>query len=75
MQFTNRPEIDTALCDGCGRCLPVCPSGALQLEGQKVVLWQLDLCRWDSACELACPQGAIRVPYIVVFAAKTPGRA
>ncbi len=67
MDLTRSPEIDTTRCDGCGQCLPACASGALGLDGGKAVLVRPELCQWDSACELACPRSAIRVPYFVVF--------
>jgi heterodisulfide reductase subunit A len=31
-----RPDIDPALCRGCGMCSSVCPSGALQVRGWRV---------------------------------------
>ncbi len=67
MDSIDCPEIDISRCDGCGLCVPACTSGALGLEAGKAVLLRPDLCRWDSACELACPRDAIHVPYLVVF--------
>jgi ferredoxin len=61
------PEIDAALCDGCGRCLPACLSGALGVRAGKAALINPDLCRYDGSCELVCPTNAIRVPYAIGF--------
>ena len=36
-QLVRRPEVNPALCNGCGICAAVCPSGAIQVEG-----WRLD---------------------------------
>ena len=45
------------LCDDCGDCLAVCPSGALtQREGK--VHWQSALCTDCDACLDACPRSA-----------------
>jgi len=30
-------EVNSALCNGCGMCVPVCPTGAIQVDG-----WRLD---------------------------------
>ncbi len=61
------PEIDAALCDGCGKCLPACMSGALGVRAGKATLIRPDLCRYDGNCELVCPTDAIRVAYVIVF--------
>lgn len=45
------------LCDDCGDCLAVCPSGALTMsEGR--VHWQEALCTDCDACLEACPRSA-----------------
>ncbi len=67
METQFLPEIDLTRCDGCGRCVEACPSGALGMQGGVARLAQPDLCRWDAECELACPHEAIRVPYLIVF--------
>lgn len=54
-------HIDHDLCDGCGRCLPNCPEGALQLIDQKARLVSDLFCDGLGACIGTCPLGAIRV--------------
>lgn len=50
------------LCDDCGDCLAVCPSGALSLDegrpGERRVRWQAALCTDCDACLDACPRSA-----------------
>ena len=53
------PEIDTKLCDYCGRCADVCQFGALAVIPVKVLIFQ-ELCHGCGGCALACPKGAIR---------------
>jgi NAD-dependent dihydropyrimidine dehydrogenase PreA subunit len=54
-------EIDEALCDGCGECIPSCAEGALYLEGGKAKLAADRLCDGLGACLGECPRGALRV--------------
>ena len=61
------PEIDLALCDGCGRCIPACEPGALTMIGGKAVLVSPERCEYDGSCEPVCPTGAINLPYQVVI--------
>ncbi|MCF5764172.1 YjjW family glycine radical enzyme activase [Aeromonas veronii] len=50
------------LCDDCGDCIAVCPSGALTLTegrpGKCSVRWQAALCTDCDACLDACPRSA-----------------
>lgn len=50
------------LCDDCGDCLAVCPSGALTLvegrPGERRVRWQAARCTDCDACLDACPRSA-----------------
>ncbi len=62
------PEIDAALCTGCGDCVIACRPAALAMVDGKAVLANPDRCEYDGACEPICPTGAIRLPYVVVFA-------
>lgn len=63
------PEIDAAICTGCGDCLAACKPGALAFDGGKAILARPDLCEYDGQCEPACPVGAIDLPYLVVLRA------
>jgi nitroreductase/ferredoxin len=59
----NRIEIDRELCNGCGLCVPVCPTGTIALnEGKAVVSGEASiLC---GHCAAVCPQEAVRVTAI-----------
>jgi ferredoxin len=51
--------IDRSSCNGCGRCLQVCPYDAIELnEDGKAVIDQT-LCQQDGACVRVCPQNAV----------------
>lgn len=47
-------------CDGCGKCLPVCPHRAISPAGRRVSI-RFDLCMNCLQCAQTCPEGAIRV--------------
>jgi MinD superfamily P-loop ATPase len=61
------PEIDLALCDGCGACVPACRPGALAVVNGKAALVQPKRCEYDGSCEPVCPHGAISLPYLVII--------
>lgn len=54
-------QIDEALCDGCGLCVPACAEGALQVIDGKARLVKDQYCDGLGACLGDCPQGAITV--------------
>lgn len=65
------PEIDPALCAGCGACTKVCPEGdILKLVNHKAVLVAPTKCVGHGECEQACPFEAISL----VFGTKTRGQ-
>ncbi len=54
-------EIDEALCDGCGQCVPGCAEGALQIVDGKARLVADMYCDGLGACLGECPTGALRI--------------
>jgi NAD-dependent dihydropyrimidine dehydrogenase PreA subunit len=58
------------VCTGCGRCLEVCPAGALSIREGRAVVDQT-LCRDCEACVPACPEGALVAVDALVPAAES----
>jgi NAD-dependent dihydropyrimidine dehydrogenase PreA subunit len=54
-------EIDEALCNGCGDCVPACHEGALQIIDDKARLISDLMCDGLGACLGKCPTGAMKV--------------
>jgi len=54
-------EIDEALCNGCGQCLPNCAEGALDLVNGKAKLVKDIYCDGLGACLGHCPTGALQI--------------
>ena len=54
-------EIDKELCDGCGKCVPACAEGAIQIIDGKAELISEKYCDGLGACIGECPNGAIRI--------------
>ena len=59
----DRIEIDRDLCNGCGLCVTVCPTGTISLRDGKAAVSGGDsiLC---GHCEAVCPRAAVRVTAI-----------
>ena len=53
-------EIDESKCNGCGKCIPNCPEGALQIIDGKARLVSDLFCDGLGACIGECPLGAIK---------------
>ena len=54
-------KIDEELCNGCGKCVPNCHEGALQVIDGKVRLVSELMCDGLGACIGHCPEGAITI--------------
>lgn len=52
-------RIDEERCDGCGKCVPACAEGALQIINGKARLVSESYCDGMGACLGDCPQNAI----------------
>jgi ferredoxin len=53
---------DRDLCDGCGRCAPRCPQGAISFrpdDGKQVI--DQETCMGCGICRALCPNGAIKI--------------
>jgi len=57
----NIIQIDEALCNGCGLCIPNCHEGALRIIDGKARLVSDLFCDGLGACLGYCPEGAIAV--------------
>ena len=50
-----------ALCNGCAKCVEVCPHAAFEMDGRLAVLVRPQDCMECGACALNCVTGAIAV--------------
>lgn len=62
------PRIAKLMCNGCGDCITLCPTGALGWEDGKASLLQPTVCIYCATCEAVCPVSAIELPYRVILA-------
>ena len=62
------PRINASLCSGCGRCVETCPTQALAEIRGKAYLLHPERCTYCALCEDLCPDGAIALPFLIVFA-------
>jgi len=56
-----KPVIDSKKCNGCFTCVEVCPVNVFAKDGKKAKVAKPKDCIGCRACEVQCPQGAIKV--------------
>jgi len=56
-----KPVIDDKKCNGCFTCVDVCPMEVFEKGDGKAVVKKPDDCIGCKACEVQCPQEAIKV--------------
>ncbi|MCP4231153.1 MAG: 4Fe-4S dicluster domain-containing protein [bacterium] len=54
-------ELNEEQCNGCGRCLEVCPHEVFSLNARKAFITDKGACMECGACALNCPTEAITV--------------
>jgi len=59
------PEVDSDLCDGCGKCGQLCQYSAIICLKDKPLVFE-QLCHSCGGCKLICPTGAIKEKYIEI---------
>ncbi len=61
--YKYMPVIDIRYekCNGCGKCVEVCPKGVLELSDGKLIVRDQLNCSLCKACVEACERGAIKV--------------
>ncbi|HPC46428.1 MAG TPA: 4Fe-4S binding protein, partial [Deltaproteobacteria bacterium] len=52
------PEVNAALCDGCGVCSDICRFNAIAALKDEALVFE-ELCHGCGGCTLVCPTGAI----------------
>jgi len=59
--------VDRERCAACGICVEVCPPDNLRLAREGYAVEQNDECWYCNACEVDCPEGAIRltIPFLI----------
>ena len=67
------PQINQNRCTGCGDCIAVCPTGALELVDGKASVAHPDACTYCAMCEDICPAYAIGLPLLICFAPGSTG--
>jgi len=67
VELWRKPQIDRQLCNRCGRCVTVCPVGAVTwLKGLPAIIRAPD-CVYCGVCEDQCPTGAVSLVFDIVL--------
>ncbi len=66
------PEIALEKCTGCGDCVEKCPTKAVELVRDKVIMVRPEDCNYCTDCEAFCPSGAIKCPFEIILTKLEP---
>ena len=61
VKHSRKVIYNTEECVGCGKCVFICPFGAIEAKDLGTPKIDLDLCVGCGACALVCPHGAIQL--------------
>ena len=64
--MAKMPELEIALCNGCGLCIIACHGGGVVADNNKVKIVETEACDFCGVCEAVCPKGAIKCLYIII---------
>ncbi|MGQ9584361.1 MAG: ATP-binding protein [Anaerolineae bacterium] len=67
------PEIDLERCTGCGTCVELCPTGAVEVGPVGAFIARPEDCTYCAQCETLCPEGAIHLGYEIVWGQELEG--
>jgi ferredoxin len=65
------PLIDLQRCTGCGLCVQLCPTNAVEIQNGHAVITHPEACSFCEVCETYCPPGAINRPFMIIFASSS----
>jgi len=68
MNEWTMPEINYALCNRCGACVALCPTGSVDMTPDGPLIARPADCTYCARCEAICPQGAITCAFEIVWA-------
>ncbi|HSM93970.1 MAG TPA: mercury methylation ferredoxin HgcB [Anaeromyxobacteraceae bacterium] len=54
-------RLEAERCNGCGRCVEVCPHGVFAIPDRRAAVVDRDACMECGACQRNCAQGALTV--------------
>jgi len=61
------PEKDLAKCTGCGDCVVLCPTNAVELVKGKAIIVRPQDCNYCTDCEALCPSDAIKCFFEIIL--------
>lgn len=57
------PDVDQEKCGGCGDCVRMCPTSAVEIVDGKAIIARPEHCGFCAECEVFCHASAIKCYY------------